>query len=156
MSVEESKKKQVISQMAAICSRSEQCSPDIRKKITASGLNEEETEEILRYLIKENFINDDRYIKAYVSEKFRINQWGRIKMRYYLRAKGLSDEMIENGLQDLDEKKYKDILLKTMKEKAKKTGKKNKFEKMGQIIRFAQSRGFEPELIHRYMNEVLK
>ena len=156
MSVEESKKKQVISQMAALCSRSEQCSPDIRKKIAANGLNEEETEEILQYLTKENFINDERYIKAYVSEKFRINQWGRVKMRYFLRAKGLTDEMIENGLQELDEKKYKDVLLKTMKEKAKKAGKKNKFEKMGQIIRFAQSRGFEPELIHRYMNEVLK
>lgn len=156
MSVEESKKKQVISQMAALCSRSEQCSPDIRKKITASGLTDEDADEILEYLKKEKFIDDRRYVEAYVAEKFRINQWGRIKMRYYLRMKGLKDDIIEIGLEALDENKYIDVLLKTMKEKAKKTGGKNKYEKMGHIIRFVQSRGFEPELIHRYMNEVLK
>ena len=43
-----------------------------------------------------------------------------------------------------------------MKEKAKTLKKKNKYEKMGQIIRFAQSRGFEPELIHRYLNQVIE
>jgi regulatory protein len=156
MSAEESVKKQVISQMAALCSRSEQCSPDIRKKIIAAGLSNEDADEIIEYLKIEKFIDDQRYTDAYVAEKFRINQWGRIKIRYYLRAKGLPAEVIETGLESLDEKKYIDMLLKTMKEKAKKAGSKSKFEKMGQIIRFAQSRGFEPELIHRHMNEVVK
>ena len=156
MSIEKSIKKQVISQMAALCSRSEQCSPDIRKKIIAAGLTDEEAEEILKLLKKEKFIDDKRYAKAYVAEKFKFNHWGRIKIRYNMRTKGLSAEIIEAGLESLDEKKYIEILLKTMKEKAKKSGGKSKFEKMGQIIRFAQSRGFEPELIHRYINEVVK
>ena len=156
MSVEKPIKKQVISQMAALCSRSEQCSPDIRKKIIAAGLTGEETEEILEYLKKEKFIDDKRYAEAYSSEKLKINRWGRVKIRYYLHNKGLSDEIIETGLKSLNEKKYIDILLKTIKEKAKKSDGKSKFEKMGQIIRFVQSRGFEPELIHRYINEVVK
>lgn len=156
MSIETSIKKQVTSQMAAFCSRSEQCSSDIRKKIIAAGLSGEEAEEILEYLKKEKFIDDKRYAKAYSAEKLNINRWGRIKIRYYLRAKGLSDEIIETGLDSLDEKKYIAALLKTIKEKAKKANGKSKFEKMGQIIRFAQSRGFEPELIHRYINEIMK
>jgi len=156
MSVEKSIKKQVLSQMAVLCSRSERCSPDIRKKIIAVGLTGEEAEEILECLKKEKFIDDKRYAKAYAAEKLNINRWGRIKIKYCLRAKGLSDEIIETGLKSLDEKKYIDILLKTMKEKAKKSDGKSKFEKMGQIIRFVQSRGFEPELIHRYMNDVIK
>ena len=153
---ESSIKKQVASKMAALCSRSEQCSPDICKKIVAVGLTDKEAEEILEFLKKEKFIDDKRYAKAYVSEKLKVNKWGRVKIRYNLRVKGLPAEIIEIGMESLDQKKYIDILLKTMKEKAKKTGSKNKFEKMGQIIRFAQSRGFEPELIHRYMNEVMK
>jgi len=56
----------------------------------------------------------------------------------------------------MDEEKYRKVLIKTLKEKARTVKKKNKFEKMGQVIRFAQNRGFEPELIHRYLNEVLK
>jgi regulatory protein len=156
MSVEESKKKEVISDMARLCSRSEQCSPEIHKKIIATGLTEDETVGILNYLKEEKYIDDERYVKAYVAEKFRINRWGRVKMKYYLRMKGLPDDIIEAGLESIDETKYRDILLKTMKEKAKKVNKKNKFEKMGQVIRYTQGRGFEPELIHRYMSEVLK
>ena len=156
MSVEESKKKEVVSHMAALCSRSEQCSPDIRKKIIASGLSENEAADVINYLKQEKYIDDERYVKAYVAEKFRIKKWGRIKMKYYLRMKGLPDDIIEAGMEALDEGKYIDLLQKTMKEKARKIKNKNKFEKMGQIIRYTQSRGFEPELIHRYMNEVLE
>lgn len=156
MSTDEPKKKQVTSTMAALCSRSEHCSTDIHKKIIAAGLTENGAADILNYLREEKYIDDKRYVKAYVSEKFRINKWGRIKMRYYLRMKGLKDDIIESGLDEIDEKKYADVLLKTMKDKARKIKKKNKFEKMGQIIRYTHNRGFEPELIHRYMNEVLK
>jgi len=77
-------------------------------------------------------------------------------MRHYLRLKGLPDEVIAIGLDEIDKEKYKAVLIKTMKDKAKTIKKKNKFEKMGQIIRFTQNRGFEPELIHRYMNLVLE
>ena len=142
--------------MAQLCSRSEQCTPDIRKKITALGLENEVAEELIEKLLEENYINDERFVKAYVNDKFRINKWGKVKMRYYLKTKGLSDEIIQNGLNEIDDKKYKDVLLKTMKEKAKKVKKKNKYEKMGQIIRFAQTRGFEPEMIHRYLNLALE
>ncbi len=142
--------------MAAVCSRSEQCSSDIRKKIIASGLAEEEAEEIIDQLKKENFIDDARYVSFYISEKFRINRWGKIKLHYYLKLKGLDEQLIKDGLDNIDEKNYYEALLKTMKEKAKTVKKQNKYEKMGQIIRFAQNRGFEPELIHRYLNRVIE
>lgn len=153
---QEEQAKQVYSKMARLCSRSEQCSPDIRKKIMASELTDEMADEIIEKLIEEKFIDDERYVAAYVKDKFRFNKWGRIKMRHYLRAKGLSNELIQKGFDTIDEEQYKKVLLKIMKDKAKTIKKKDRFEKMGQLIRFAQNRGFEPELIHRYMNEVLQ
>ena len=144
--------KQAYSKMAQLCSRSEQCSADIRKKIMAYEIVEEIVDEIIDKLIAEKYIDDERYVRAYVNDKFKINKWGKVKMHHYLRAKGLSEDVIQKGLQTIDEEKYKDLLVKTMKAKAKTIKKKNKFEKMGQVIRFTQSRGFEPELIHRYMN----
>lgn len=148
-------KKEITAKMAALCSRSEQCSPEIRKKIKAAGLNEEEAGEIIEELKKEKFIDDERYVSAYISEKFRVNQWGKVKMRYYLRMKGLDDALIHNGLDGMDETKYHEVLKTILKKKARTVKKKNKYEKMGQVIRFAQNRGFEPELIHRYLNDVL-
>lgn len=142
--------------MAQLCSRSEQCSADIRKKIMAYEIVDEIVDEIIDKLIEEKFLNDERYAKAYVKDKFRFNKWGKIKMQHFLRAKGLSDDIIQKGLATIDEEKYKALLIKTMKDKARSVKKKNKFEKMGQIIRFTQSRGFEPELIHRYINLALE
>ncbi len=148
--------KQAYSKMAQLCSRSEQCSADIRKKILVYEIVDEIVDEIIEKLIKEKFIDDKRYVRAYINDKFKINKWGRIKMRYYLKMKGLSDETIRYGMENIDEEKYKNLLIKTMKAKAKTIKSKDKFQKMGQVIRYAQNRGFEPELIHRYMNLALE
>jgi regulatory protein len=148
--------KEAYSKMAQLCSRSEQCSADIRKKMVAYEIMDELVEEIILKLKKEKFLDDERYVKAYVSDKFRLNKWGKIKMRYYLKAKGLSDDLIEVGINEIKDEQYKKALISTLKEKAKKIKTDNKFEKMGQIIRFAQSRGFEPEIIHRYLGEVVQ
>lgn len=148
--------KQAYSKMAQLCSRSEQCSADIRKKIIAFELVSEVVDEIIEKLRVEKFLNDERYVKAYVSDKFKFNKWGKVKIRHNLRMKGLAEDMILEGLNNIDEEKYKKVLIKTMKDKAKTVKKKSKFEKMGQVIRFAQTRGFEPEMIHRYINSVLE
>ncbi len=148
--------KEAYSKMAQLCSRSEQCSADIRKKILAYEIMDELVEEIITKLKEEKYLDDERYVKAYVSDKFRLNKWGKIKMRFYLKAKGLSDALIEIGINEIKEDQYKKALISTLKEKAKKIKSDNKFDKMGQIIRFAQSRGFEPEIIHRYLSEVVK
>lgn len=148
--------KEVYTKMAQLCSRSEQCSADIRKKIIAYEIMNELVEEIISKLRAEKFLDDERYAKAYISDKFRFNKWGKIKLRYYLKAKGLPDNLIEKGLHEINDDQYKKTLIDTLKEKAKKVKSTNKFDKMGQIIRYAQSRGFEPEIIHRYLPEVIK
>ena len=148
--------KEAYSKMAQLCSRSEQCSTDIRKKIVAYEIMDELVDEIISKLKEEKFIDDERYVKAYVSDKFRLNKWGKIKIHHFLKAKGLSDDLIEKGLAEIKDDQYKKVLIATLKEKAKKVKSDNKFERTGQIIRFAQSRGFEPEIIHRYLSEVIK
>jgi regulatory protein len=148
--------KEAYSKMAQLCSRSEQCSADIRKKMVAYEIMDELVEEIISKLKAEKFLDDERYVKAYVADKFKFNKWGKIKIRHYLKAKGLSDNIIEIGLNEIKEEQYKKALVSTLKEKAKKVKSDDKFDIMGQIIRFAQSRGFEPEIIHRYLNEVVK
>ena len=148
--------REAYAKMAQLCSRSEQCSADIRKKMVAYEIMDELVEEIITKLRKEKFLDDERYVKAYISDKFRLNKWGKIKMRYYLKANGLQDNIIEKALQEIKEEQYTKVLISTLKEKAKTIKSGDKFEKMGQIIRFAQSRGFEPEIIHRYLPEVVK
>ncbi len=82
METKEKTAQEVYTRMAALCSRAEQFSPDIRKKIIAAGLTDEEAGDIIEKLKAEKFIDDQRYANFYVAEKFRINKWGRIKIWY--------------------------------------------------------------------------
>jgi regulatory protein len=146
---------EIFSKLARTCSRSEECSPDIRKKIRDLCGDPEMEERIIQRLLDEKYLDDERYVRAYVRDKFRLSRWGRIKMRYYLKLKGLKDSLIESGFEEIDEEEYINVLKKTMSDKARTVKKLDKFEKMGQIIRFTQGRGFEPELIHRHFNEAV-
>lgn len=155
MTTDEKSIHEVYNRLAALCSRTEQCSPDIRKKIVALGFGTETATEMTAKLKEENFLDDERFVRSYVADKFKFNKWGKVKIRYYLKMKGLPGDLIEIGLDSIDEDLYKQLLIKILKEKAKTIKKNDKFEKMGQLIRFAQSRGFEPEIIHRHLNEVI-
>lgn len=148
--------KEAFSKAAHLCSRSEKCASEIRKKLVEWGLEKYDAEAVVDKLKSEKYIDDKRYSKAFVREKFRINKWGRTKIIYHLKHKGLSENSIAIGLDEIDESNYISLLVKTMKEKAKSIKSTNRFEKMGKIIRFTQGRGFEAQLIHKYMNEVLK
>ena len=152
---EEKLEKEIFQKMAHLCSRSEQCSPDITKKIKELGGNSLMTQAILEKLEKEGFLNDRRYVGFYVREKFKINKWGRVKMHYYLKMKGLGEEIIQTGFSEINEDDYVELLIRTMKEKARSIRITDRYEKMGQVIRFAQGRGFEPGLIHRYLHKVI-
>lgn len=145
----------IYERMALLCSRTEYCSNDIRKKIATMDIGDEDVEQIINKLREEKFIDDRRFVKAYANDKFKLNKWGRIKIRYNLKMKGLPDEIISEELNNLDEEQYKKVLIKIMKDKSRTSNVKNRFDKMIKIIRYAQNRGFEPELIHRYMNDVL-
>lgn len=114
---------EIYGKMAALCSKSEQCTSDIRKKIRSLEANSMTEDNIVSRLEKENFLNDARYALTYVSEKFRINKWGKVKIRYYLKMKGLEEKFIESALNSIDHDDYVALLVKIMKEKARSTKK---------------------------------
>lgn len=145
---------ELFNRMSVMCSRAEHCSPEIRKKLKELGAGNDLQDKIISTLEKEGFLDDVRFIGSYVADKFRLNKWGKIKIRYYLKMKGLPDKQIEAGLSEINVDAYIKTLIGILKEKEKSIRKKPPYEKMGQLIRFAQSRGFEPELIHRHLTEL--
>lgn len=148
--------KEAYAKAAALCSKGEKSSSDIRKKLVEWGLDKYDANAVIEELKQEKFIDDERYVKAYVNDKFKFDKWGRIKIRHFLKQKDFADDLIGVGLKVIEEEKYVKALLQTMRDKAKtiKTG--DRYEKMAKIIRFAQNRGFEPEYIHRHLNLVVK
>ena len=147
--------KQALFKITAWCARREHTKQEARDKLyllMEVPLPNNEVEEIIDGLVKDDFINEKRYVKAYVSDKFRLNKWGRIKIENGLKLKGISSEMINKGLKQIDEKEYLNALSELIdKKKEKELG---ACPKLNKLARFAVSRGFEAELVWEKVNKI--
>ena len=99
-------------------------------------------------------IDDIRYTKAFVSGKFRIKKWGRIKISSVLRAKGIDNETILIGLNEISEELYFECLKKLTEDKIN-TVKGEPYIVQNKVALYLQRKGYESELIWKSINELI-
>lgn len=139
---------------AFICSQSEKCAADIREKLRQWNVSGEDSLVVVERLVAEKFIDDERFARAYVKDKFRFNRWGRQKIEFMLRAKHISREIIEAAFEEIDEENYSDELRRILTEKAKSVKGKDQYDKRNKLMRFAMGRGFESGQIYTVLKEL--
>lgn len=137
-------KEEVLYKLAAYCSSAERCVQDVEKKLQKADLSQEDNQQILHRLQQEKFVDDRRYAFAFVNDKIRFNQWGRIKIAYELKKKAISSAYIDEALASIDEDEYTNQLTSILKGKQKGLNAKDKRERYGKLFRFAAGRGFAP------------
>lgn len=146
--------KKALEQAAAICSRQEQCTLNIRAKLNDWNIPEAEAEKIIGELKKEKFLDDHRFAVTFVKDKFRLNRWGKIKISHMLRQKGITENEIQAALVQIDDEEYFKTCMDLVLGKSHAMKEKNKWTRKGKLYRFAAGRGFEPDLIHRVLNRI--
>lgn len=145
---------ELLHKAASYCSISEHCTSEVEDKLTAWGISPENKHEIINKLIAENFINEKRFCTHFVKDKFRFNKWGKIKISYALKQKGLADSLINDALNNIDEGEYDEMLASILKTKLVGLKYEHEYEKQGKLYNFAQSRGFESAAINRVLRSL--
>lgn len=135
------------------CAYQERCQQEVRDKLYDYGLKSADVEDIISRLISDNFLNEERFAKAYAGGKFRIKKWGRIKIKMGLKAKRISDYCIQKGLREIDETEYRKTLRKVIENKDALLNEKNKIRRKYKLMRFAASKGYEQELVMEILND---
>jgi regulatory protein len=139
---------------AAICSQSEKCRSDIQEKLIRWGLPTEDSDLVIDRLISEKYLDDERFARAYVKDKFRFNRWGKQKIAHMLRAKNISSEILELAFEEIEDEGYSDELRKLLTDKEKSIKAKHKYDKRNKLMRFAMGRGFESNQIYAVLKEL--
>lgn len=111
-------------------------------------------EKIINSLIEDKFVDDNRFAKSFVREKFRFNNWGRIKITYALKQKRIPESTIILALEEIEEEEYLHVLETELIKKKKSIKVKNQFDLKGKLLRFGQSKGFEIEYILRVIKSL--
>lgn len=145
--------KKALGKCMALCSKAEYCSFDVRKKLQGWELDYDEQDQIIEELIKEKFLSDERYVEAYVRDKFRFNRWGKIKIAYMLKQKQLSGEVVNNAILAIDDEDYLALIKDELLKKAKGTKGKNEYDIKAKIVRYLVSKGFESEHVYAIYNK---
>lgn len=99
-----------LAKTARYCSTAEHCEQELRQKLLQWEVPQPMHENIIRYLVRERYLDDARYARAYVHDKLLYNGWGRRKLALMLRAKGISDEVVQDALQQTDEAEYRQVM----------------------------------------------
>ncbi len=140
---------ELLHKAASYCSISEHCVSEVELKLKTWGLASDKTNEIIDRLIEDGFINEKRFSLAFTKDKFLFNKWGKIKISYALKQKGLDTKLITSALNTIDEGQYEEMLSEILKSKLKTIKWEYEYEKMGKLFQFAQSRGFESSIIDK-------
>ncbi|HKR04095.1 MAG TPA: regulatory protein RecX, partial [Bacteroidia bacterium] len=120
---------------------------ELRDKLYEWGLHKRDVERMITQMVEEGFMNEERFALAYAGGKFRIKNWGRIKIKLALKQKKVSDYCIRKALNQFDEKDYQKTLEKIIASYSKKISEKNVLKKNYKVAQHAIGKGFEPELV---------
>src|ERR1035437_2448689 len=141
--------RQALTKAMAMCSQSERCRFDIVAKLRQWELSEEEIAEAIDYLVKERFLDEERFVRFYVNDKLRFNKWGKIKLSFMLRQKQIPEPIIREELSQISDDLYLKTLRSLLISKVKSVKGATDYERKGKLAVFAQSHGFEAELAFR-------
>ena len=144
--------KSALTKAMNICSRREYSRLDIHNKLLSWGVGENDINSIINTLYKENFINESRYAFAFVSDKFKYNKWGKIKIRAHLKAKNISAEIINEALESIDNKAYINLVKNLITSRKRTIKAKNQYDLKARLMRYGLSKGFESDLLFNLIN----
>ena len=139
-------------QLAALCAQAEHCQQEMREKMRRWELDETVQNRIVARLVKERYVDDERYARAFVKDKIRYNKWGRRKVQQALWQKRIDEDIQQRVLDEIDEKEYLDILRPLLKQKRKTTKAESDYELNQKLVRFALGRGFGFDIIRQCLN----
>ena len=135
------------------CAESERCTHDALTKLKSWGVESKEIDDILKKLYAGKFIDDERFALSYVSEKWNLDRWGKIKIANALEQKQLDEKIIQNSLATIDEDQYVQGLNELLRKKSKELSSEKKPEDARRLMSFALSRGFEEELVMEWLEQ---
>jgi len=139
-------------QLAALCAQAEHCEQEMRDKMKRWELDETAQNRVVERLMKERFIDNERYARAFVKDKIRYNKWGRRKVQQALWLKRIDADIQQRVLDEIDEKEYLDVLRPLLKQKRRSTKAADEYELNQKLVRFALSRGFTFDVIRQCLD----
>ncbi len=147
-------KEQALQKLKHYCAYQERCHSEVKQKLYDLGVWKKEHNEIIAALIEEGYLNEERFAIAFAGGRFRIKQWGRVKIKYELKQKQVSDYSIKKALKQIEEDEYIKLLNKLAKEKYASLKTDQYMIRKKKAMDYLLAKGFETELVKVALEQI--
>lgn len=140
-------KEQALQKLKHYCAYQERSHSEVREKLYNLGVFKKDHDPVISTLIEENYLNEERFAIAFAGGKFRMKQWGRVKIKYELKQKQVSDYSIKKAMKQIPEEEYLKTLKKLADEKYTSLKGEQYLIRKKKTMDFLIQKGYESELV---------
>lgn len=137
---------QALQKLKYYCAYQERCHSEVKEKLYNLGVWKRDHDAIIATLIEENYLNEERFAIAYAGGKWRMKQWGRVKIRYELKQKQVSEYCIKKAMKEISDEEYLKTIQKLAKEKYASLKSEQYLIRKKKTIDYLIRKGFERDL----------
>ncbi|HTQ63626.1 MAG TPA: regulatory protein RecX [Puia sp.] len=146
-------KEKALQKIKQFCGYQERCHYEVKQKLYSLGVWKSDIEEIISELIQENYLNEERFAIQFAGGKFRMKQWGKVKISHELKQKQISQYCILKALNSIDDEDYQNTFRKLAFEKWKTLkGGKNIFIKKRKMMDYLIQKGYQSDMVNTLLN----
>jgi|TARA_B110000261_G_scaffold82567_1_gene94852 regulatory protein len=146
--------KEVETKLQYYCSYQDRCHKEVHEKLKTFNIIPEGVDQIISNLIRENFLNETRFCESFVRGKFKIKNWGKIRIINELKRRNISTYNINQGLKEIDELEYLKKFEEIFNKKLSSLEKLTPVLKKKKILSYLLYRGWESSLIYQKIYEI--
>ena len=150
VTVEEAKKA-----LERYCVYQERCHKEVEQKLRSLNLIPSAQEQIILHLLKNDFLNEERFSKAYARGKFRIKSWGKIRITLALKYKNITERNINTALAEIDDEDYFESFRVLSQRKFDSLKISDKYQKRKKLVDYLRYRGWENDLVFDRVKELI-
>ena len=147
-------KEQALQKLKHYCGYQERCHSEVKKKLFDLGVWKKDHDEIIATLVEEGYLNEERFAIAFAGGRFRVKQWGRMKIRYELMQKQVSEYSIKKALKQIHEDEYIVALKKLALEKYISSKREQWLVRKKKTIDYLQQKGYKFNLINQVIDSI--
>lgn len=140
--------------MMSYCASAEHCKADVVAKLAKWELSADKVESILNALVVESYIDEERYCRSFIYDKYRFAKWGKRKIMQALSLKKIPQEIIRKQLEEVNEEEYLAVLKELLEVKMRSVRAKNDYERRGKLFQYALGKGFDADDVTRVYPEL--
>ena len=145
---------QALQKLKHYCGYQERCHHEVTDKLYSLGVRKSDHGEIIAALISEGYLNEERFAIAFAGGKFRVNEWGRIKIKYALKQKQVSDYCIKKALKEIGDEDYVNLVQKLATEKYASLKAEQYLIRKKKTMDYLVQRGFEANLVETAIRRI--